>query len=89
MNIFSNCALLSNVKDVDKPIYIYSSGGATHCITSGTLNNIVEVYLHKNGLANILSYAKVKDKHNITNYDVRTFSLFIHPINGSISKGAK
>ena len=32
---------------------------------------IGKVYLHENGLANILSYAKVKDKHNITYNDVR------------------
>ena len=34
------------------------------------LNNIGEVYLHKNGLANNLSYVKAKDKHNITYNDV-------------------
>ena len=55
MHMFSNRALLAKIKASDKTIDIYSSSGATHCNTSGTLNNIGDVYLHKNGLANILS----------------------------------
>ena len=70
VHMSSNHTLLSNVKDTDKRIDVYSSGGATHCSTAGTLKNIGEVYLHKNGLENILSYAKVKYKHNITYDDV-------------------
>ena len=65
---FSNRALLAKIKDTDEPIDVYSSGGATHCSTARTLKNIGEVYLHKYGIANIMSYAKVKDKHSIT-YD--------------------
>ena len=67
----SNRTLLENVKEADNPITVYSSIGATHCSTAGTLKNIGEVYLHENGLANILSYAKLKDKHNITYDDIR------------------
>ena len=48
--MFSNHALLANIKDADEHIDIYSSGGATHCSTAGTLKNIGEVYLHENGL---------------------------------------
>ena len=32
----------------------------------GNPENIGEAYLHENGKANILSYVKVRDKHNIT-----------------------
>ena len=71
VHMFSNRVLLANIKDTDEHINIYSSGGETHCSTAGTLNNIWELYLHKNGLANILSYEKVKDRHNITYDDVR------------------
>ena len=66
VRIFSNHDILANIKDADEPINVNSSGGATHCSNAGTLKNIGEVYLHENGLANILSYAKVRDKHNIT-----------------------
>ena len=59
VHMFGNRALLANVKDADKPIDVYSSGGATHCRTAGTLKNIREVYLHENGLENIMYYAKV------------------------------
>ena len=69
--MFSNHSLHENIQDSDKPIDVYSSGGATHCRNSGTLKNIGEVYLHKNRLANILSYAKVRDRHNITYNDVQ------------------
>ena len=69
--MFSNRALLANIKDADKPIDVYSRVGTTHCSMAEILDNTGEVYLHKNGLANILSYAKVKDRHNITYDDVR------------------
>ena len=68
VHMSGNRALLLNIQDADDPIDVYSSGGATHCSTDGNLNNIGEVYLHENGSENILSYAKIKDKHNIT-YD--------------------
>ena len=73
----SNRALLKNIKDTAKPINIYSSGGATHYSTAGTLKNIGDVYLHKKGLENILSYEKVKDKHNII-YDNMRDSSTVH-----------
>ena len=69
--MFSNCELLANIKDTDKPINVYLSGGATHFSTERTLNNIGEVYLHKNELKKNLSYAKLRDKHNITYDDMR------------------
>ena len=62
---------MAKIKAADDPIYVYSSRGATHCSTAGTLKNIGEVYLHENGLAKILSYLKVKYRHNITYDDVR------------------
>ena len=71
VHMFSNRTFLANIQDADKPINVYSSGGATHCSKGGTLKNIREVYLHENGLANILSYTKVRDKHNITYNDVQ------------------
>ena len=89
VHMLSSRALLADIKDADKPIDVYSSGGATHCSTTGTLNNIGEVYLQENGLAKILSYAKVKYRQNITYDDVREFLLSIHPTNGSISEGEK
>ena len=41
------------------------------------MNNIGEVYLHENGLANILSCVKVRDKHNIT-YNVVQEIFTVH-----------
>ena len=71
VHMFSNRALLSNIQDAYVHIDIYWSGGVTHCSKAGTLKNIGELYLHENGLANIMSYAKVRDKHNITYNDVQ------------------
>ena len=70
VHMFSNRSLLANIEAAKKPIYVYSNGGVTHSNTAGTLENIGDVYLYKNGLANILSYAKVKDRHNITYNEV-------------------
>ena len=50
VHMFSNRALLANIKDSDEPINVYSIGGVTNCRTTGTLKNIREVYLHENGL---------------------------------------
>ena len=69
--MFRNRALLENGKDADEPIGVYLSGGANYYSTDGTLKNVGEVYLHENELANILSYAKVKEKQKITYDDAR------------------
>ena len=69
--MFSNRVLLANIKAVGEPIDIYSSGGATHCDTAGTLKNIGNIYLHENGLVIIMSYTKVTDRRNIMYDDVR------------------
>ena len=45
VHMFSNHTLLSNARDSDDPIDVYLIGGANHCSTAGTLNNIREVYL--------------------------------------------
>ena len=71
VHMFSNRSLLANIKAADKPIYVYLNGGVTHSNTAGTLKNTEDVYLYENGLANILSYEKVNDRHNITYNDVR------------------
>ena len=74
--MFINRSLLANIQDSDEPIDVYSSGGATHCRNSGSLKNIGKIYLHRNRLANILSYAKVRDKHKITyNYVQDIFTV--------------
>ena len=57
VHMFIHRALLSNIKDADEPIDVYSSWGANHCDTKGTLENIGDVYMHESGLENILSYA--------------------------------
>ena len=77
VQMFINRALLANTQDSDKPIDTYSSGGATHCSKSGTLKNTGEVNIHENGLANILSYANMRDKHNTTYNDVQDI-LTVH-----------
>ena len=77
--MFINRSLLENIQDADKPIGVYLSGGATRCSRAETLKNIGEIYLHKNGLANILSYVKVKDKHNITYDDVQEIFIIHTP----------
>ena len=76
--MFSNHVVLVIIKAADKPIDVYLSRGATRCDTTRTLENIGNVYLHGNGLANILSYAEVRDRHNITHDDVR--EIFTIPV---------
>ena len=71
VQMFRNRAILANIPGADDPIGVYSNGGVTHCRKERTLNNIGKIYLHENGLANIFSYAKVRDKHNITYSDVQ------------------
>ena len=77
--MFSNRALLTNIQDSNKPIDVYSIGGANHCRKAGTLKNTREVYFHENGLGNILAYAKVRYKHNITYNDIQDIFIIHTP----------
>ena len=61
LNMFSNPKLLANIRTSTDPVDVYSSGGLTRCTIKGIVDNIRDVYLHKQGLANILSFAKVRD----------------------------
>lgn len=59
--MFSNRELMKNIDIASNLVDVYSSGGLTRCTIKGIVDNIRDVYLHKQGLANILSFAKVRD----------------------------
>lgn len=61
VNMFSNRELMKNIDIASNLVDVYSSGGLTRCTIKGIVDNIRDVYLHKKRLANILSFAKVRD----------------------------
>ena len=66
VHIFANPVLLRDIQEADDPVNVCSTGGSTHCNFELVTEDFGAVYLHKGVLANILSYALVRDRYRIT-----------------------
>jgi hypothetical protein len=67
VSIFCNPELLTDIHDVDVPLYLESNGGGyqvTHQV--GTVPNFGEVWFNPDSLANILSLAHVRQSRRVT-----------------------
>mgnify|MGYP004197791961 CR=1 FL=1 len=62
VNVFYNSKLLLNIREVSHYLRIYSTGEMTWTNMIGDLPGYGTVWFHPDGIANILSLAKVK-KH--------------------------
>ncbi len=61
-HIFKNKSLLINIHPVEHPIAIHSTTGATYANTIGYVPNLPDlVYICENGIASILSFARVQE----------------------------
>ena len=77
VHIFANPALLRDIQEVDDPVNVFSTGGSTHCNFELVTEDFGAVYLHKGVLANILSYALVRDRYRIT-YCNKKYTVAVH-----------
>lgn len=60
-HVFKNKSLLSNIQSAKSPIAIHSTAGVTYADSVGFLRNFPDpIYIYEDGIANILSFAKVR-----------------------------
>jgi hypothetical protein len=66
VNVFYNKELLKNIRKSDAHMDIHCNAGVTSTNLIGDLPGYSRVWYHPNGIANILSLARVKEKHRVT-----------------------
>ena len=69
VDIFQNKSLLKNIRDGGGTMDIHCTAGVTTTRLMGDLPGYGEVWYHPNGIANILSLARVKAKGYAVTYD--------------------
>ena len=75
-NVFKNRDLLTNIRRAPHPVVIHSQGGSTKVTHWGEFGGIKNVWLDENGIANILSLAKMNKSSRIV-YDSENGNTFI------------
>lgn len=83
LDVFCNAKLLNNLRESETSMQIRCNAGITHTNFIDDLPGYSEVWYHKNGIANTLSLANVKNKHKVT-YDSSNGNQFmVHKSDGS------
>ena len=75
VDVFANGRLLTDIQEVPIFLKILSTGGISKTNKIGYLNGYGWVWYHKDGIANILSLARVKNKFRIT-FDSGSDNMF-------------
>jgi hypothetical protein len=76
-HIFNNKKLVRNIRESARPIRIHSSGGVRRTKLEGDVNEMGVAYYDAGAIANILSFARVRDMHRVT-YDPDRDVFTIH-----------
>ena len=66
VDVFTNRRLLKNIRRSKKDMFIHCTAGVAKTNLIGDLPGYGTVWYHPNGIANILSLSKVKEKHRVT-----------------------
>jgi hypothetical protein len=66
VDVFSNAALLRNIRKVDRSMYIQCTAGTTSTNMMGDLEGYGPVWYHPGGIANILSLSRVRQNFRVT-----------------------
>jgi hypothetical protein len=83
VNVFYNKKLLRNIRQANSHMDIHCNAGVTSTNLIGDLPGYGPVWYHPNGIANIISLARVKDQHRAT-FDSENRNRFtIHKKGGS------
>lgn len=75
VDVFYNRKLLVNIRESNHHMNIHCNAGVTTMSLVGDLPGYGEVWFHENGIANILSLARVKEKYHVT-YDSKNGNNF-------------
>jgi hypothetical protein len=83
VDVFYNKDLLLNLRKSRKPMDIHCNAGVTSTDLIGDLPGYGQVWYHPNGIANILSLARVKEKYRVTFDSGTKNQCIIHKKDGS------
>jgi hypothetical protein len=83
VDVFYNKALLRNVRRSDTSMDIHCNAGVTSTDLIGDLPGYGEVWYHPHGIANILSLARVKEKHRVTFDSAGQNKFVVHKADGT------
>ena len=85
VDVFYNPDLLSNIRTGSESMTIHCNAGVTTTDLIGELSGYGTVWYHPDGIANILSLARVKEQGYHVTYDSEDGNRFtIHKSNGSV-----
>ena len=76
VDVFTNRRLLKNIRRAKENMFIHCTAGVAKTNLVGDLPGYGTVWYHPNGIANILSLSKVKEKYRVT-YDSDNNNQFI------------
>ena len=65
-SVFCNPRMVTNIREVDNPITLQTNGGIMEVGKKALVPGFGEVWYHPNAMANIFSFAEMKQKHPIT-----------------------
>ena len=83
IDVFVNRRLLKNIRRIDQYMYIHCTAGVTRTNLVGELPGYGTVWFHPDGIANILSLARVKTKYRITFNSDENNEFIVHKPDGS------
>jgi len=85
VDVFCNARLLSNVRDAKRQLVLHCNAGTTIVTKKGDLKGYGTVWLHPEGIANILSLSNVSKKYRVTydSGDKEEQGLVVHKEDGS------
>ena len=87
-SIFANPRMVQDIKEVEVPLQLMTNGGELITTKKATVNGFGEVWFDEDSIANIFSFAELKDKHRIT-YDSNKEDAFIIHLPNKIVKFAR
>ena len=76
--MFNNLKLLDKTRDAELEVNVHSSSKSTHCDKRGMLQGFGDVYIHKEGIAQILSFTLNRDIGYRITYDAEKYIFTIH-----------
>eukprot|EP00957_Ditylum_brightwellii_P099931 7615267-Ditylum_brightwellii.AAC.1 len=83
VDIFSNRALLDNLREIEATMDVHCNAGTASTSTVGTLHGYGDVWHDPNGIANILSMARVREKYPVT-YSSELNEFYVHLSDGRV-----
>ena len=82
-NVFCNAAYLRNIHETDSTLFIHTNSGVRQTNMMGELPGYGQVWFYEQGIANILSLAKVKKQFRVTYDSWAGGSFIVHKPDGT------